>query len=137
MSIEEEITVTCPNCRITQRYFIWRSVNISVDPELRDWLLEGKINFFVCKDCDFTGYMPIDLMYHDMQRRICIQYYPFDKLQDEKFFHGFSPEGFYEVDSIRNVPNADYIRKAHVVFSMDELVRYMLFREMLYEYHNA
>lgn len=81
------------------------------------------------------------LMYHDMKRRSVVQFFPFDAIDDAEFLERFQTDG---TDSI--VTNAlglvqpkgmsldvEYMRTPHIVFDMGELVRYVLFRERVFD----
>jgi len=47
----------------------------------------------------------------------------------------FNADGSMKISENVEFAVPDYMKNVQVVFSMDELVRYVLFREMLIEYH--
>ena len=109
-------------------------MNVSVDPHMKEPLLEGKINYYNCKNCDFSGFIPAPFIYHDMENELFVQYYPFEGLDDEKeLVNLFSPDGKLRIDfgdhPDESIPT--YMKDPKVVFSMEELIRYIAFREKL------
>jgi hypothetical protein len=75
-------------------------------------------------------------MYHDVENHYCVQYYPIGSIETPEFFKDFSGDGFLigASSSKKLAPNSlfassDYIFKPHIVFDIQELVRYIIFRE--------
>lgn len=137
MSIERTISVRCPQCQTEDTAQVWESINASLDPDQRTALLEGNLNTFVCRVCGTKVLIPVAFMYHDMERRICVQYYPFEALRKADFFDHFALNGDISRKVSRDLNLPDYMRKRQIVFDMGELVRYIVFRERLYEYRDA
>jgi RNA polymerase subunit RPABC4/transcription elongation factor Spt4 len=131
MTLEEPKTIECPECGQKQLTTIWRSLNVTTDPEIKASLFEGKINIFECDSCGYSGFIPVPLMYHDMDKKICIQYYPFELLDQEDFFLQFDSEGSLNLKTFAEINLPDYMRRQHIVFDMDEMIRYIEFRERL------
>jgi len=101
---------------------------------MREKLLEGKINIFECPKCGTSSMIPASLLYHDPDRKIIAQYYPPDSLKEENFFSQFDPEGRITIpiaeNQRKNLP--EYLTNIHVVFTMQELIFYVRFREELF-----
>lgn len=135
MSSHERLEVECPSCRAKQDIIIWKSINVTRDPEIKEQLFTGKINYFTCKSCDFEGFISAPLVYDDMENKICINYVPVEYLEDEEYLiQSFTPEGGIRLnlpDDTAHIADTDYFRHAHIVFSMAELIRYVLFRDRL------
>lgn len=132
MSLPQELEITCPHCESEQKTTVWRTINTTIDPELKQNLLDGQINMFRCPDCDYEGHVDLDLLYHDMRQEFLVQYYPFYWLDEADLLEEFTPEGEWRTDS--EIERTEYIfRPPHVVFDMGELVRYIIFRDRLYE----
>ena len=85
--------IECPECGHKQETHVWHSVNVSLDPELKEQLFNGKINLFACSECEQKSLINVPLLYHDMHNQFCIQYFPFDALEDSNFLEQFSAEG--------------------------------------------
>ncbi|MEJ2431331.1 MAG: CpXC domain-containing protein [Deltaproteobacteria bacterium] len=64
--------VTCPDCGHSQTERVWHSVNVTLSPDLKQRLFEDKINVFYCDQCESSYPIGIDLLYHDMDKKIQI-----------------------------------------------------------------
>jgi hypothetical protein len=64
--------MTCPVCGHTQTCEVWSSVNIGLDPELKDRVLRREINKFQCEKCNRGFPIAQSLLYHDMPKRLMI-----------------------------------------------------------------
>ncbi|MCX6088960.1 MAG: CpXC domain-containing protein [Candidatus Atribacteria bacterium] len=131
MSVQEVIDFDCPSCGSKQKVEIFRSINVTENPELKTELLEGRINIFHCPDCDFEGSLPVDLLYHDMEKQFCVQFFPFQWTAGAGFIRQF---GVNEGEIVRVIPDTntqipEYFLRAHIVFNMNELIRYLVFME--------
>jgi hypothetical protein len=135
MSSHNLLEVECPSCKVKQDITIWQSINVTRDPELKEQLFTGKINYFTCGHCDFEGFITAPLVYDDREKKICIRYVPVEYLEDEDYLR----DSFTEDAKIRprlpvdtaDIADTEYFRQAHIVFSMTELIRYVLFRDRL------
>ncbi len=83
------ISVACPECKNEQKVTVWDSINITLDPTLREKLFQGEINRFKCLACGREAILDIPLLYHDMNRHFCVQYYPPQSLEDPEFIQMF------------------------------------------------
>jgi hypothetical protein len=135
MSSHERLEVECPSCQARQDIVIWKSINVTRDPEIKEQLFTGKINYFACGSCDFEGFIAAPLVYDDMEKKICVNYVPVEYLEDEEYIReSFTPEGGIRLDLPKDtarIADTEYFRQAHIVFSMAELIRYVLFRDRL------
>jgi len=134
MSIFHAKKLTCPKCGAENRIILWDSLNAQIDPQAREALLNGQINQYYCNSCGETGQVMKSLLYHDMESRFMVWYYPSQSIEDERFFEHFFDNGQldFSSDILPEDPD-DYTINVHYVFSMDELVRYIRFREKLAE----
>jgi hypothetical protein len=101
---------------------------------MKEPLMDGKINYYNCTNCDFGGFIPAPFIYHDMENELFVQYYPFEGLDnEEELITLFSPDGKLRIDfgdhPEESIPV--YMKDPKVVFSMEELIRYIAFREKL------
>ncbi len=128
MTLEQAGTVGCPDCGREQEIQIWRSINVSARPELKTMLFEGKINIFECPSCGSKARIAVPLMYHDMDRQYCVHYVPPEDLDDTTL-------GMFEKDGTLRADLPEYMRAQHIVFEMSEMIRYVLFRDRLSDYH--
>ena len=138
MSIEEPMVLDCPKCGQTKEVMVWSSLNADVSPEAGVRLLEGKINLFECEACDETFRDRCASSLPRMSRRFFVQYYPFGAVEDADFLARFDQYGRERTTvklpaKTRGLAVAGYLDKLHIVFSMAELVRYVLFRERVFD----
>lgn len=143
MSRCQQQEVECPNCGHKQETTIWDSVNVTEDPELRDSLVKAELNMFCCEKCEFKGLVPAALLYHDMARKFCVQYYPPEALEDRGLYGNFTHEGKLNMKEVFGgmvapalMSQSGYMAEPHVVFDMAEMQRYVFFRERLFRRHN-
>ena len=133
MSVNQIIEITCPRCEHTNTVEVWYSINAQLNPQAKEQLLNGKLNLFSCSNCDGEYLVPVDLLYHDMVNNYCVQYLPFINIEDDSFLNSFSYEGHLSLlapgSSVDDLP--DYFQNIPFVFSMDELARYIVFRDKL------
>jgi uncharacterized protein YbaR (Trm112 family) len=138
MSIERPVVLSCPECRQTRAVVVWESLNADVSPAARALLLQGKINVLECEACGQTFPIAAPLLYHDMSRRFLVQFYPFEAVEGADFLARFDRDGrdtaFIEPAGIMPaVDGLGYMKNPHIVFGMAELVRYVLFRERVFD----
>lgn len=136
MSVRETVEVTCPACGEHSSATIWRSMSVSQDPDAKELLLAGSVNVFACPKCRYESLVDTDFLYHDMEHRFCVQYYPYERLADDGFLGHFTVEGRPNpvTESGLSLPeSAAYLLRPHIVFEMGELVRYVAFRDRLIE----
>lgn len=72
-------------------------------------------------------------MYHDMAQQFCVQYYPPQSLEEPDFLRKFNPDASIHLTGLPAIKGAHYITAPHVVFDMNEMIRYILFRDRLAE----
>ena len=129
------IEAECPSCRAKQDIMIWKYLDTAVDPDAKEQLFTGKINYFSCTSCDFEGFITAPLVYHDSDKKFIARYVPVEYFEDEEFLRlsfsadGRSHPGPHDGDAC--IPDLPYSNDAHIVFSMTELIRYVLFRDRL------
>lgn len=131
----------CPKCGNKQDVHIWESVNIKEDPELREKVFQMEINIFACQQCREKTFISTPLMYHDMDKHFCVQYYPSEELEDDTFYEQFTKNGHLRcpenVSELLIRTDGMYIFRPHIVFNMKELIQYIIFREGLFRIDKA
>jgi len=136
LSIQEQREITCPNCGQKQTMTIFNSLNISLNPEHKNDLFAGKINRFNCQHCAHNSLIPVPFLYHDMDRKFAVHYFPATAIKKASFLKQFNMDGSMRVspEELKFEP-PEYMFHVHVVFDMNELINYIIFREILLEYH--
>lgn len=65
---------TCPKCGYKGEFRMYDSVNVSLNPSLREKVLNGEIFQWECPKCGETLSVIYDLLYHDMDKEFQIYY---------------------------------------------------------------
>jgi hypothetical protein len=140
MTKAEEKELPCPACAATVTTTIWSSLNATLNPEAKEDLFRGEINVFRCTSCGFEGLLPVPLLYNDMDNRFMVQFYRAEALEDDSLYNLFTSDGKLDLgidEASEASPFAQLFPMLmgdfHVVFSMEELVRYVTFRDRLRE----
>lgn len=127
--------LACPKCGNRQETKLWHSINASLNPELREKLFKGEINIFKCESCNTIAFIGQPLLYNDMKRNYCVQYFPPELLKEESFLRQYLRDGKLKMeeslDSISEVSR--YLFTPHIVFDLNEMVHYIKFRERLFD----
>lgn len=72
MSSRETIQVTCPKCQHAQAFENWQSVNVTLNPELRERVLSGELFTLTCAKCGEETTIEKALLYNDMERSFMV-----------------------------------------------------------------
>jgi len=72
MSSPSPETVTCPKCNHQQKFVIWKSMNVTLDPELKAKFIDGTLTTFTCEACGAETGVNYGMLYHDMKHAIMI-----------------------------------------------------------------
>lgn len=75
MSLPKSDQLTCVKCGTAFPITYWASVNVTLNPELRDEVLNGKIRTQECPSCGQSFFLNLDLLYHDMQNKFMISFH--------------------------------------------------------------
>lgn len=135
MSISNKEKIPCPQCKHEEEVTLWASINVSLNPELKEKLFQAKINQFKCNQCGYETYISIPLFYNDMDREFSIQYYHPEQMEEKDFFNQFEPN--FPTRLSHKMPEEmeqlapEYLMRPHIVFDMNELIRQILFYEKL------
>jgi len=54
MSKSSEVQIQCPDCKKESSFTIWDSVNVDLDPELKQAVMDGSLFQFQCPFCSAT-----------------------------------------------------------------------------------
>jgi hypothetical protein len=141
MSRSQQNKLPCPKCGHKQDTTIWESVNVTEAPELREQLFKAELNMFRCEKCACKAFVSGPLLYHDMTREFCVQYYPPEALQDGELLQQFTKDGKLNVKEVFGdiaavsgaMRTGGYMTEPHIIFDMEEMQRYVSFRERLFQ----
>jgi hypothetical protein len=129
MSKIETHRLACPQCGQQQDVAIWDSLNVTLEPVLRKKLFSGEINIFKCTSCQYEAFISHSLLYHDMQREYCVQYYPPEVLKKDEFLTIFTKDGKLDLQGIFG---RHYLNEPHIVFNINEMILYIEFRDRIF-----
>ena len=76
MSLNAKQNVRCPECGQMSEITVWNSITVKDSKDLKQDLLQGKINMFHCPSCSHTALMPTPMLYHDEEKRLMISFSP-------------------------------------------------------------
>lgn len=93
MTLARTEKMVCPGCGKDQQVVVYSSINRNLDPELLVKLFEDSINVLVCSSCQKSYSIDVPLMYHDMDRKYVVSYYPTQNLIEDGFYQQFTPDG--------------------------------------------
>lgn len=79
MSKRKSVKITCPKCKKESDYQIWESINVQIDPDMKEKVLNGEAFLFKCPDCGEEVYVFYSVLYHDMQKKMMIYLLPDDE----------------------------------------------------------
>jgi len=68
---------SCPDCEAPGHVHVFRSVNVRLEPELRNQILADELNLFRCVCCGFTTRVVTPVLYHDACRQFAVWYVPY------------------------------------------------------------
>lgn len=134
MSIRHTQEITCPDCGNIQSSPIWTTVNVTLEPEMREVTMSRRLNVFCCDQCDHMASLDVSVMYHDMTRKYAIQYINLGDMKTQDYYRSIRKNGTMVLPALAagmmERTGADYLVRPHIVFSMNELVCYILFRDL-------
>ena len=73
MSRNSKETITCPKCNTKGDFTVWGSLNVNLDPKMKEKVLDYSIFKYTCPNCGETFNIQYDFLYHDMNRKYMIQ----------------------------------------------------------------
>lgn len=76
MSMPRGMKIICPNCKTEDDFTIWHTINVDVNPEIRDKVKSGKLFEYTCSKCNETFSVEYRFLYHDCTNRFMIWYFP-------------------------------------------------------------
>jgi hypothetical protein len=118
MSKRVEVEALCPFCGFSQTVAFYSSVNVSLEPRLREEIFEDNINRFTCLNCCKTCLISADLLYHDMDCKFAVWFCPRGDLPAE--------EKKMSEKIIKAVGIGGYLVKAPITYDWDEFKRAIL-----------
>lgn len=75
--------ITCPNCGTSYVADIYQVVDVGRQPQLKEMLLSGQLNFAVCPNCGAGGRIATPLLYHDPAHDLFMIHIPQEMPMDQ------------------------------------------------------
>ncbi len=72
MSKPATMSIDCYECHTPQKFVMWQTLNSTLDPELKQDLLNRSLTRFTCSKCGLELELIYPLLYHDMERELMI-----------------------------------------------------------------
>ncbi len=76
MSKRKTFNIKCPSCGIQQDVELYEAVNVATDSDLKQALLENRLNRVDCTDCDSSFRVDMPLLYSDPKHNLLIHWIP-------------------------------------------------------------
>ncbi len=74
--MSKTFNIKCPSCDTQQDVELYEAVNAGAEPELKQVLLENRLNRIDCTDCEASFRIDLPLLYSDLQHNILIHWIP-------------------------------------------------------------
>ena len=136
MTQSKLVEVTCPKCQNEQEVQVYDALNVTLNPAEKATLFEGQINVFECEVCGHKALLAVPFLYHDLERAFCVYYFPAEFVEEDEFIRNWvTAEGKIRIPQLSGGQFPAYMADAHIVFSMQELLNYVVFRERVIDFN--
>lgn len=68
--------VACPNCGTQSEFTIYQSVNVTLEPKLKQEIPDFELFRFNCPSCQVSSFVFYETLYHDMERQVMLYFVP-------------------------------------------------------------
>jgi len=87
--------LSCPECGAEGKINLWNSVNVDLNPELRDKIFDNEFFLWECPFCGHKTYIPQSFIYHDMSHKFMLffEFFDEDVTDEEKYANIPFPKG--------------------------------------------
>lgn len=76
MSLNTQEQVRCPKCGCINDITLWQSITVSDSTDLKQELLQGRLNILECCECGAKALVPTPLLYNDEDKKLLFSLYP-------------------------------------------------------------
>ena len=84
MSKISKVKFNCPECGKEVEFDYYESINVTLNPELKEKVINGLIYSVECPSCGHREAFPHPFLYHDMEKKFMIQMGSYGELLDFK-----------------------------------------------------
>jgi hypothetical protein len=126
------MVIECPRCGRSGKVRIRSYVDTRADPRAKRDILTGRLNRFRCFECGFENQVLLEVFYHDPEKEFCVQCIPLKVARDNRFLDSLTDDArpALNLGTPEEIMPA-YFSNIHLVFDMEELTRYVIFRDWL------
>ena len=72
--MEKNIVLVCPECNKKFNADIYTSINVQLDEGMKNKVLNGNLFDIECSHCRSKFHIPYPVLYHDMEKKLLIQF---------------------------------------------------------------
>lgn len=131
MSRMERRDIACGTCRTSVSMYVWHTLDVTEYPDLKRQLLADTVNVVPCPACGRRCRCDIPIRYDDPLLGFAVQFIPAGYRTDPAFLQLCTEAGTLPASQTRTADVFGAEREPHVVFSMDEMIRYVVFRDRI------
>ena len=131
MARMERRDVACYACQTSVSIYVWHVLDVAEYPDLKRQLLADTVNVVPCPTCSRRCRCDIPLRYDDPVIGFAVQFIPDRYRTDPDFLQLCTDAGTLPAGDPRPTDVIGAEREPHVVFSMDEMIRYVVFRDRI------
>lgn len=112
--------IKCPRCGYESPMTIWNSINVDLDPELKEKLLSQELFEWKCEVCGLETHVHFGTIYHDMKHHFMLFFDPLDEDDREMKYKETEiplPPGMISGDYVfRSVYGLNQLREKIAIF---------------------
>ncbi len=137
MSIIKKNIAACSKCGERQEITVYKSINVSENPELKEMVKDGSLFLWKCDSCGQANLAKYDTLYHDPENRIMVWLLPDENISESQM-HSISLHakaiGNYK---LRRVADTGSLMEKVLIFDSGldditvEMCKYVLKMEMV------
>ena len=121
--------VTCA-CGHTFKAELYQSANVTLNPDLRKYILTGEMNIATCPECGAHFHVEMPFLYHDMAKGEMIWVYPLARAADRATVDEEVRKKWHQLKEsmppeVRRVLEERY-GPVRILFGMDALVEHIM-----------
>ena len=129
-----KIQTSCPNCQAPIVAELHQVIDVDKEPQLKELLLAGGLNFAQCQVCGFQGQLPVPIVYHDAKKELLYTFTPPDvgKTMEEKEA-ALAPLLKRIIDNLDPEDKKGYLFQPKAMLSLNSLVKNVLLEDGITE----
>ena len=129
-----KIQTSCPNCQKPMVAEIQQVIDGGRNPQLKELILSGGLNFAQCQVCGFQGQIPVPMVYHDAEKELLFTFSPPDigKTMEEKE-GALAPLLKEIINNLEPKERKGYLFQPKDMLTMNSLIKNILFEDGITE----